>query len=753
MSIQEHWQRGWQKRWAVLLGLALGTLITAPRALAQMDYAAARGERKLKATRTTEAITIDGELNEAAWASAPKADGFIQTEPRPDEPASEQTDVRVLYDNEKLYIGVYAHDREPGRAIVSELNRDFTRDSGDTVEIVIDTFRDERNGYQFATNPAGAMWDAQMNNEGRETNESWDGVWHVKTRRRDDGWTAEFAIPFKSLKFMETDVQSWGINFYRNLRRKNEDSYWSPLPRIYQLNRVSLAGTLDGLEGIQPGRNIRIKPYVVGSLGQFAGGDEDWKGDAGLDAKYGLTTGLTWDFTLNTDFSQVEADEQQINLSTFSLFFPEKREFFLENSGIFQFGSSPDRMAQGGGGRATGLNNDFYLFFSRRIGLSDTNNTPIPIWGGTRLTGRAGGFELGFLNMQQKEIGDPALPNFSPGVNFTVARLRKNMLGNSDIGVMMVNKEVMNSTRYNRALGVDANLRFGQALSFNSYFAKSFLPNGGDGDLAGRFGLGYQGQAWDFRGAYTGIQEDFVNEMGFVPRLGVRKFAGHAGWRYRPESLSRVLRQINPHFQFDYLMNKDGVLLYRHFDYHVPFNFQDGSFVEVGVNPTLEQYVRPFRINSRRRIDVPVGSYSFDEYFILARSNSANAISGNIRYAIGHYYTGYKHTYGLGSVFRFNYKLTTSFTYTHHNINLPQGHFKTNLLSIRGNYAFSTTMFLNALVQYNNDARQWTSNVRFNLIHRPLSDLFVVYNERRESEGGALIDRALIAKFTYMIAR
>ena len=738
-------------RWAGLLGLVLINLFTTARGMAQMDYAAARAERKLLATRTSEAITVDGQLNEAAWASAAKAEKFIQNEPRPDQPASEDTDVRVLYDKDNLYIGVYAHDREPGKLIVSDLNRDFTRDIGDTVEIVIDTFHDERNGYQFAANPEGAMWDAQMNNEGRETNESWDGVWYVKTRRMDDGWTAEFSIPFKSLKFRELDAQSWGINFQRNLRRKNEDSYWAPLPRIYQLNRVSLAGTLENLEGIEPGRNLRFKPYVVGSLGQFADGDKDWTGDAGLDVKYGLTTGLTWDFTLNTDFSQVEADEQQINLSSFSLFFPEKREFFLENSGIFQFGSAPDRMPMGGGGRATGLNNDFYLFFSRRIGLADSG-AAIPIYGGTRLTGRAGGFELGFLNMQQKEVGGSLLPNYSPGTNFTVARLRKNLLGNSDFGVMMVNKEVVNSARYNRVLGADANLRFGQSLSFNSYLAKSFLANGGDGDLAGRVGFGYQGETWDVRGAYTGIQEDFVNEMGFVPRLGVRKFAGHAGWRYRPESLRRVLRQTNPHFQFDYLMNKDGVLLYRHFDYHIPFNFQDGSFIETGVNPTREQYMKPFAINPRRRISIPVGSYSFNEYFILARSNGSRPISGNLRYAIGPYYTGYKHTYGLGGVFRFNYQLTTSFTYTQHNINLPQGHFKTNLLSIRGNYAFSTTMFLNALVQYNNDARQWTSNVRFNLIHRPLSDLFVVYNERRESEGGDLIDRALIAKFTYMIA-
>jgi hypothetical protein len=715
----------------------------------EINYESARQERRLKATRTTDRITVDGRLEETAWEQSPVASGFIQNEPRPDEPASEKTEVRVLYDNENLYIGVYAYDSEPNRLIVTDLTKDFSKDTGDSVEIILDTFRDERNGYRFATNPAGAKWDAQMTNEGRETNDSWDGVWHVETRTLEDGWIAEMAIPFKTLKFREQDAQTWGINFQRNLRRRNEDSFWSPLPRIYSLDRVSLAGTLEDLEGIRPGANIRVKPYVVGSFGQFAGGDKDYTGDIGIDAKYGLTTGLTWDFTFNTDFSQVEADEQQINLTRFNLFFPEKREFFLENSGIFQFGDNRDRMAGGGGaagGRQNTLANDMIMFFSRRIGLSDSG-TAIPILGGTRLTGRVGTYELGLLNIQQRESGD------IDATNFTVARLRRNLLGNSDIGVMLVNKDVQDSAHFNRVLGADANFRFGQSLSMNSFLAKSFTRDGGEADVTGRVSAGYETADWSVRGSYMTIQEDFVNEMGFVPRVGVQKVSGYAGMRYRPESLRRFIRQINPHFQFDYLMDKDGNLQIRHLDYHVPFNFQNSSFVEMGVNPTREQFSAPFVINRNRNIAIPAGVYSFDEYFILARSDASRRISGNIRYALGPFYTGYKHTYGLGGTFRFNYKLTSSFSYTHNNINLPEGHFKTNLLTTRFNYSFSTAMFLNALVQYNNDARQWSSNVRFNLIHRPLSDIFLVYNERRNSEGGDLIDRAVIAKVTYMIAR
>ena len=315
----------------------------------------------------------------------------------------------MLYDDDNLSSGSGAHDSQVGQVVVSDLKKDFAADANDTVEVVLDTFHDERNGYIFSTNAAGAKYDAQMANEGREVNSSWDGVWYVKTGREETAWVAEMAIPFRTLKFRSSDVQTWGINFHRNLRSgiRNEDSYWSPLPRIYSVQRVSLAGTLEGLSGIQPGSNIRIKPYVSTSLAQ-AGATAPTRATAisGVDLKYGVTSGLTLDLTYNTDFSQVEADEQQINLTRFSLFFPEKREFFLESSGIFRFGEGGAAGGGGGGGvpgtngRLNPIQNDV-LFFSRSIGLSSTNQA-VPILGGGRLTGRAGPYEIGFLNIQQR---------------------------------------------------------------------------------------------------------------------------------------------------------------------------------------------------------------------------------------------------------------------------------------------------------------------------------------------------------------
>ena len=707
---------------------------------AQIDYESAHSERRLKPMKTDEQIVVDGELNEASWGRTGVAENFIQNEPQQGQPATETTEVRILYNSDNLYIGILARDSEPEMVIVNDLKKDFDHEQGDTVEIILDTFHDHRNGYVFAVNAGGAKWDAQITNEGRQMDENWDAIWTVETQTTAEGWTAEIVIPFQTLKFRETHVQTWGINFQRRLRRKNEDSFWSPLPRIYNLNRVSLAGTLEDLEDIHPGSNIRVKPYVVSSFGQFSGGHKNLVGDVGVDVKYGLTSGLTWDFTYNTDFSQVEADEQQINLTRFSLFFPEKREFFLENSGIFAFG--------GDGRREFTESDDLILFFSRRVGLSEAG-TPIPILGGTRLSGRAGRWEMGFLNIQQEEFGT------EPAANFTVARVRRNIFANSDIGAMVVNKESLNSPYYNRVAGVDANLRFGQALSVTSYLARSFVPgrSGNQKDMGGRAAVHYLTNEWDLRTSYTSVQEDFVDEMGFTPRLGIRKVAGHMGRVIRPERVQGTIREFDIHGNYRFVLDREGTPETQTFNYHFATTFQDSSWVEVGYETNLERFREDFLINRNRNISIAPGGYRFSDWFLIARSNASRKISAEGRYQLGGFFSGYRHHYQLLGRLRWNYKLNTSAVYTHNNISLPEGHFQTNLLATRVDYSFSTSMFLNALIQYNNDTRQWSSNVRFNIIHRPLSDFFLVYNERRHSITGELIDRALIAKLTYMIAR
>jgi uncharacterized protein DUF5916/cellulose/xylan binding protein with CBM9 domain len=716
---------------------------------APIDYETARLERRLRAVRATSTIELDGVIDEPAWRDAPIASQFIQKDPREGQPATQDTEVRVVYDNEAIYFGVFAKDDQPGRIIVNDIKKDFDTEGSDGFRIILDTFHDERNGYQFATNPAGAKWDAQMANEGRENNVSWDGIWDVATRTTETGWVAEIRIPFRTLKFKDEDSQTWGINFERKLRRLAEDSYWAPLPRIYDIQRVSLAGTVEGMQGVRAGKNLRLKPYVLGSSNTLGTSSADWSRDAGFDVKYGVTSGLTWDFTVNTDFSQVEADEQQINLSRFNLLFPEKRDFFLENSGIFLFGGGGG--AGGGGGGTSGRQNasqDMRLFFSRRIGLADSGQE-IPILAGTRLTGRQGAYSMGLLNIQQREEG------VEPSTNFTAVRLRRDILANSDVGAVLLNKDA-GGPEYNRVAGMDANFRFG-FLTMNGYVSKTFSPEtiieGTGKDYATRASGRWEDRAWQLAARYDSIGERFNDEMGYIPRQGVDNAYVFMGRRFRPRRLSKWVREIRPHWQVDMFSRQNGSgLESRYQDFHLPFNFQDSSFIEIGVNPNVEVVREPFTINTARGVQVNPGRYEFNEFFILWNTNAASRISFNNRYSAGDFYDGHRRAYTFGPSFRLNENFNASFNLQINDIQLSTGSFVSTLLTTRLNYNINTKMFVNTLLQYNSDSRQWSSNLRFNLIHRPLSDFFLVYNERRDDRTGDMIDRAVIAKLTYLMA-
>jgi len=733
----------------VLLLAMLGASAAHAQPAGVVDYEAARRDRRLPAKAAAGPIELDGKLDEASWAGAPIAKGFVQNDPREGEPATYDTEVKLLYDDRAIYIGVFAKDPDPNGIIINELRKDFNTGSADGFQVVIDTFHDERNGYQFAINPAGAKWDSQMSNEGRDNNANWDGIWDVGTHIADDGWYAEIEIPFKTLKFGPEQLQTWGINFQRRLRRRNENSYWSPLRRIHQLSRVSMAGTVEGLQGLTPGANVRVKPYALGNFNKLGGTAIDKDYDAGFDVKYGVTSGLTWDFTVNTDFSQVEADQQQVNLTRFSLFFPEKRDFFLENSGVFQFGAGNT----GGGGGANGgrqnASQDMIFFFSRQIGLSAAGDS-IPLLAGSRITGRVGGWSVGALNIQQRE------KDVSPSTNFTALRLRRDILANSDVGVMMLNKDPQGSD-HNRAFGADANFRFFRDLTLNFAAARSDTPvariAGKGDDWYSKSSFGYRGNVWETRGMFQTIGARFNDEMGFVPRVGVDNAEGYLGAHLRPKRFQRWLRETFPHVQIENFTKRNGGgLESRYMDWHWPITLQNSTFIEVGTNPNVEVIDDRFTINSRRRIFVEPGRYEFKEHFILANTNSAAPFSMNLRYGTGDFYDGYRRNYTVGGTFRLNQHLNLSLSDSINDIDLSSGSFVTHLVTGRVNYYFSTKVFVNALVQYNTDTNQWSSNARLDIIHRPLSDIYLVYNERHDSRSGALLSRAVIAKMTYLLA-
>ena len=740
---------------AFVLMTVLGARSASGQSVAPIDYAAAHLDRTLSAARASGTIVLDGVLDEAAWATAPVARGFLQNEPREGQPATFDTEVRTLYDEDALYFGVFARDEEPAKIIVSDLKKDFNAAASDAFLIVIDTFADQRNGFEFATNPAGAKWDAQMANEGREINANWDGIWDVRAHIAADGWYAEIRIPFVTLKFNAIDSQSWGVNFERRLRRRNEESYWSPLPRIYNIDRVSMAGRLSGLTQVRPGRNLRIKPYAAASSSTVGRNPADGDLDVGLDVKYGLTSGLTLDGTLNTDFSQVEADEQQVNLTRFNVLFPEKREFFLENSGIFQFGlPSTGTSSQGGTASPAGAGRqnsppDTKLFFSRQVGLS-SSGAAIPILGGARVTGKAGRYSVGALNIQQRA------QNTLAATNFTAVRLDRAMFANSDVGVMLLNKDQQGEF-FNRVAGADVNLRFGQ-LSMGAYGAATAAPSAavpGAGDaFTTRANFNYQSRKWLARGAYEVIGRRFRDELGFVPRVGVNHSAAYGRMNVRPKWASDIgIREIGPHFHFDEFDRRDGTgVESRYFDWHVVLTMNDSGFFETGVNRNREGNVTPFTLNSARSVRVAPGVYDFNEYFALYRSNNSARVSFETRLSTGGLYDGTRNGYAFAPAVRLNEHLNASVSLQINDIALPQTSYVSKLIATRVNYSVNTRLFFNALVQYNTDTQQWTSNLRLNLIHRPLSDIFIVYNERRMEDTGDLADRSIIAKMTYMLA-
>jgi hypothetical protein len=387
------------------------------------------------------------------------------------------------------------------------------------------------------------------------------------------------------------------------------------------------------------------------------------------------------------------------------------------------------------------------FFFSRRIGLSE-DGSPIPILGGTRLTGRAGSYSLGLLNIQQQEQGA------SPATNFTALRLRRDLMANSDIGVMVLNKE-KRGTGYNRAVGADANFRFFRNLYINGFAAATFsrddvLSRPGK-NSATRIGMNWRDSFWEARASHLSIGDRFNDELGFVPRVGIEKTEVFVGAHIRPRATSSWLREIFPHWQVQNIGRAAGGLDSRYFDYHLPFTLQNSTFIEIGVNPNLEDLIAPFTINSRRGISIPPGRYHFHEYFLLFRTDASARLAFNGRYSNGAFYDGYRRGYTLGTNARVNAHLNLAATWSVNDIDLPAGAFVTHLVSGRVDFSFSTGMFLNALLQYNTDARQWSSNIRFNIIHRPLSDFYLVYNEQRETRSGDLLNRALIAKFTYMM--
>jgi hypothetical protein len=679
------------------------------------------------ALAVSDAPTIDGALDERMWKDAEPLTGFVQAEPFEGSAASENTEVRILYDDQAIYVGVICYDRDPTLIVTTDTRRDAGLGDMDSFQMIFDTFRDQQNGFVFGTNAAGVQYDAQVRDQG-DQEESWDGSWEVRTTTTAAGWIAEFRIPLRTLRYGAAP-QTWGVNFFRNIQRTRERTYWSPLSREYALGRLSSAGELQGLNLATP-RNFKLLPYLVGSANRnFGPGlDTDLDGDIGFDAKFGITPSMNLDVTYNTDFAQVEVDTQQINLSRFNLRFPEKRPFFLENSGLFTIGKG----------------DELDLFFSRRIGLDD-DGLLVPIKGGGRLTGKINGVNVGVLNMQTDDVGT------QPGNNFSALRVSRELPGRSGVGAMFVNRaatgSLSQSRDWNRTWGADARYGVGEHLTFTGFAARTETPGLAGRDYAYNVDSEYDDGRHRMGFEYGRTGEDFNPEVGFLENEdGYRRILFRFHETMRQESIRRWgFREWQPHInytRYDYL---DGGLnnAELHIDNH--WDWENGNRIDTAINGSWEGFRTPFQIYPG--VIVPVGEHGGLRFKLNSNTDRRKWISARLQWDAGRFLTGNQNSPTLQVVVRQGGRFTLDSNWAYRSISLPQGSFRTNLANVRVTYNFTPSVFVQSLLQYNDRTDRWSTNVRFHLLETAGTGLFVVYNDTESLEGLGPINRAFIVKY------
>ena len=743
---------------AGLLAVCMASTLTAQQSQAPAEAGDATTSLPIGvavAAGVSDPPVIDGRLDDAAWARAAPMTGFTQREPQDGQPASERTEVRVVFDDEALYVGVWAFDSRPDAIVPGERIRDYEVAQSDNVILIFDTYKDEQNGFVFGTTPTGIEYDGQVANEGRGGgrfggggggggggqnrfqsgsgggfNKNWDGSWTVAASLDGGGWYAEFRIPFNTLRY-GTDSPSWGFNVARRIRRLNEESFWSPVPREFNLYRLNYAGDLEGLT--PPFRRLAtVTPYALTSTARnYEGGETSFNEEAefGGEAKIQVTQGLTFDVTANTDFAQVEVDNQQVNLTRFSLLFPEKRPFFLENAGFFTVG-----------GRGADL------FFSRNIGIADGEQ--VPIRGGARLSGRAGGFNVGLLHIQTN-----GADGIQPDNAYSVARIARELPNRSRVGVLFIDRNGEGSGDYNRTYATDARVAIGEAVTLSSFLARTETPGLSGDELAYDANAAWASRSWDANVGIREIGENFNPEVGFVPRDGYRSYSARLQRFLRPDGFLGFLREIRPHASYDTFRSRRTVVQKGfeessrlHLDTH--WEWPDGMVLFTTANWVREGLFEPFEI-SGTDVVVPIGTYDgWEGQFVFNTNRSAN-LSLSSTFTAGSFLSGNYWNARAGVTLRSGAAFTSSFTLDYNDIDLPEGDFETTLVGVNLGYFFTPRIYLQSLIQYSNQIDRLSANVRFGWLNTAGTGLFIVYNEIQgiDQLDGAL-GRSLILKYT-----
>lgn len=716
-----------------------------------------RRRATVRAIRLSEPLRLDGRLDEEVYQTNRPFGDFIQVVPRFGADASEKTDVWVTFDADNIYVSARLWDSAPPeRWIANELRRDTNQlRQNDHFGVMFDTFYDRRSGFLFYTNVLGALADYSVIDEGGP-NTDWNPVWESRTATFEGGWTVEMAIPFKTLRYKSGANQVWGIQLRRAIRHKNEWAYLNPVPQNLAgpqaFNRISSGGTLVGLDLPPASRNIELKPYLISrvSTDRLAtpAVRNAFDPDIGGDFKYGVTANLTADFTVNTDFAQVEIDEQQVNLTRFSLFFPEKRDFFLEGRGMFDFGRGGGGgfggggMMMGGGDAATAPS----LFYSRRIGLN--RNRVIPITAGGRLTGKVGAYGIGVMNIQT----DDEATSGTPQTNFTVVRVKRDILRRSTIGAMFTNRSAtVAGPGSNQAFGLDAAFSFFQNVTLGGYYARTETPGLEHDTDSYQARFDYAADRYGARVDFLKVGDNFNPEVGFVRRDDFKRSFAQVRFSPRPQRL-RSVRKFSYEANLEYIENGAGVLETRQQGGQFNVEFENSDRLNVDYNRNYEFLTRPFQVS--RGVFIPIGGYGFSDVRLSYNFGQQRRVSGNLSLTLGEFYDGSITTlgYSQGRV-TITKRLSLEPSFSVSAVALPYGDFITRVIRTRADYGFSPRMFASSLLQYNYTDRTFSSNLRYRWEYRPGSEFFVVWTDEQDTRarGLTLRNRAFVVKVTRLL--
>ncbi len=684
-----------------------------------------REPRRIVAVRVERGPKIDGRLDDPVWGKALPSGDFIQLKPRQGEPMTQKTVIRVLYDDENIYVGFQCYDSEPEKVLGTEMRRDYrVWETNDYVRFVLDTYHDLRNAYYFGTNPRGAKVDARITDNG-VFHLNWDAVWDCAAARHSRGWSAEFAIPFNQLRYPQKEEHVWGFNAARTIRRTDEEGAWSAIG-IDKVTVISGAGELVGLKDLPRGLQLEIRPsLVLGGEGNYRGGsDEKYVRRPSLDVKYGLSSGLTLSLTLNTDFAQVEADEERVNLSRFDMFFPEKRPFFLEGVGIF---GAPDPI----------FSKTLPLFYSRRIGIAGDKEARI--LGGVKLTGKLGKGSIGLLNVQTDEVDG------IPPTNFSAFRLQRDVLRSSSVGLIFLNKLPRGGKGDNQTLGFDLRFNPRNELTLLGSLAKTWTDGVEGEDMACQLCGEWRRTRWGVGGSYKDVQKNFNAEMGFVQRRDIRE---SVLWGWRSFEIRKgLLRSTGGKGHYALTTNHNGRLENRSIGFDWGLELETGDSFGFGMESHWEYLPDEWEI--RKGIVIPGGLHRWIGYGIGWESDEGRPLKIGGMISGGGFYNGSRRSISLNGHIRPLANLLITCDYEHNSIDLPGGSFTANTLNSRWIYNISPDFFIKLFLQWNDEADIVRGNLLIRYTYRPGSDFYIVYNQLWRN--GDLAQRSIVGKLVYFL--